>query len=76
MRYAAHARLRNAVFYWTRSAIQNDPKIRDRYAALRKRGHSYGRAIRGVADRLLELACILLKRQMMFDPNHSKPATA
>jgi transposase len=68
MRYAAHPRLRNAIFYWMRAAIQNDPGIRNRYEALRKRGHSYGRALRGVADRLLELACILLQRRQMFDP--------
>jgi len=72
MRYAAHPRLRNAVFYWTRSAIQNNANIRGRYGELRKRGHSYGRAIRGVADRLLGLACILLQRQTVFDPEHSR----
>jgi transposase len=66
MRYAAHPRLRNAIFYWMRATIQNDPGIRNRYEALRKRGHSYGRALRGVADRLLELACILLQRRQMF----------
>ena len=68
MRYAAHPRLRNAVFYWLRAAIQNDREIRCRYEALRKRGHSYGRALRGVADRLLELACVLLRRRELFDP--------
>jgi transposase len=72
MRYAAHPRLRNAVFYWTRSAIQNDPNVHDRYVALRKRGHTYGRAIRGVADRLLGLACTLLQRHTVFDPDHGK----
>jgi transposase len=72
MRYAAHPRLRNAVFYWTRSAIQNNANIRGRYGEWRKRGHSYGRAIRGVADRLLGLACILLQRQTVFDPEHSR----
>jgi transposase len=76
MRYAAHPRLRNAIFYWMRAAIQNDPEIRRRYEAQRMRGHSYGRALRGVADRLLELACILLRRQELFDPTRRKPATA
>src|SRR4029078_4667347 len=33
------------------------------YAALRTRGHSYGRALRGVGDRLLGVACVLLQRQ-------------
>lgn len=61
MRRAAHKRLRNTVYHWTRIAIQHDPKCRSRYAALRQRGHSHGRAIRGVADRLLNLACTLLR---------------
>jgi transposase len=75
MRYAAHVRLRNTVYHWARVATQHDPKSRTRYAALRRRGHSHGRAIRGVADRLLALACILLQRQTPFDPHFDQPAT-
>jgi transposase len=76
MRYAAHPRLRNAVFFWMRAAVQNDAAIRLRYEALRKRGHSYGRALRGIADRLLELACTLLQRRQMFDPTRRQPSKA
>jgi transposase len=75
MRYAAHIRLRNTVYHWARVATQHDPKSRSRYAALRRRGHSHGRSIRGVADRLLALACTLLQRQTLFDP-HFGQATA
>ena len=74
MRYAAQARLRNAVFHWARVAALNDPKCRSRYAALRARGHSYGRALRSVADRLLGVACVLLQRQVLFDPDHGTQA--
>src|SRR3954468_11795036 len=70
MRYAAQVRLRNAVFHWARVAVLNDPKCRSRYAALRARGHSYGRALRGVADRLLGVACVLLQRQVLFNPQY------
>jgi transposase len=73
MRYAAQVRLRNAVFHWARVAVLNDPKCRSRYAALRARGHSYGRALRSVADRLLGVACVLLQRQVLFDPDHGRP---
>jgi transposase len=73
MRYAAHVRLRNTVYHWARVATQHDPKCRARYAALRKRGHSHGRALRGVADRLLGLACVLLQRQTLFDPHFGQP---
>jgi hypothetical protein len=71
MCYAAHQRLRSAVFHWARAASQTDPKSRVRYTALRERGHSYGRALRGVADRLLWVACALLKHQAIFDPKLS-----
>ncbi len=75
MRYAAHVRLRNTVYHWARVATQHDPKSRSRYAALRQRGHSHGRALRGVADRLLGLACVLLQRQTLFDPHFAQPTT-
>ena len=70
MRYAAQVRLRQAVFHWARVAILHDPKSRSRYDALRGRGHSYRHALRGVADRLLGLACVLLQRQVVFNPDH------
>jgi transposase len=70
MRRAAHARLRLAVFHWARVAVQNDPRSRGRYDALRARGHSYGRALRGVADRLLGVACAMLRRQALFDAGY------
>src|SRR3954468_24275098 len=76
MRYAAQNRLRQAVLHWARVAILHDPKSRSRYEALRGRGHSYGRALRGVADRLLGVACVLLQRHVLFDPDHGKPAAA
>src|SRR5215216_5532147 len=74
MRYAAQVRLRNAVFHWARIAVQIDRTCRGRYEALRARGHSYGRALRGVADRLLGVTCVLLQRQTLFDPDHGAPA--
>ena len=76
MRYAAQIRLRQAVFHWARGAVQNDPKSHSRYQALRARGHSYGRALRGVADRMLGIACVLLQRRELFDPQHNVTATA
>jgi transposase len=73
MRYAAHVRLRRTVYHWARTATQHDPKSKARYAALRQRGHSHGRALRGVADRLLGLACVLLQKQTPFDPQYGLP---
>jgi transposase len=73
MHYAAHVRLRNTVYHWAGVATQHDPKCRARYTALRKRDHSHGRALRGVADRLLGLACVHLQRQTLFDPHFGQP---
>src|SRR3954467_4399174 len=70
MRYAAQDRLRQAMFHWARVAAVHDPKSRSRYEALRARGHSYGRALRGVADRLLGVTCVLLRRRILFNPDH------
>src|SRR4051812_25195104 len=73
MRYAAKARLHTAISHGARGAVLNAPKSHRRYRALRARGHSYGRALRGVADRLLGVACVLLQRGMLFDPDHGTP---
>jgi transposase len=67
-RYACNKRLENALYHWARVAIQHDELSRRRYAALRGRGHSHGRALRTVADRLLAVACTLLQRHTLFDP--------
>src|SRR5439155_6794179 len=60
-RYACNKRLANALYHWARLATQHDALSRRRYAALRQRGHSHGRALRTVADRLLSVACTLLE---------------
>jgi transposase len=77
-RYACNNRLANATYHWARVATQRDPLSHARYAALRRRGHSHGRALRGVADRLLYVLCALLQRQTPFDPdyNATRPTAA
>jgi hypothetical protein len=76
MRQAAQIRLRQAVFHWARVAVQNDPKSHSRYEALRARGHSYGRALRGIGDRRLGIACVLLQRRDLFNPQQGVTASA
>lgn len=68
MRRGCHRRLRVAVYHWARVAIQHDERSRLAYAALRNRGHSHPRALRGVADRLLQVACAMLRQQTLYDP--------
>lgn len=66
-RRAAHGRLRDAVFHWSRVAVQRDRVSHDKYLALRARGHSHARALRSVADRLLNVACTMLRDRACFD---------
>jgi transposase len=76
MRYACHGRLRHALYNWARVAIQHEVSSRERYAALRSRGCTHGRAIRQVGDHLLRVACAILKAKKPFDPNHPRQRDA
>ena len=69
MRYACNHRLRNAAHYWGQSAIRHDPRSRAHYDRLRARGHSHGRALRGVIDRLLRVLIAMLIAQTAYDPS-------
>ena len=68
-RYACNPRLANAMYHWARVAMQIDPKSRAKYAALRSRGHNHARALRSIADRLLNVACAMLRTGTTFDPS-------
>lgn len=67
MRHACNGRLRNATFHWANVARQHDPKSRAAYIALRARGHTHGRALRTIADRLLAVACAMLRDRTLWD---------
>ena len=69
-RLAAHPRLRDALYHWARVAVQHDPVSKAKYAALRARGHGHARALRSVADRLLAVACAMLRSQTCYQPHH------
>lgn len=68
-RQACHDRLANAMYHWARVAVQHDITSRLKYTALRSRGHSHGRALRSVADRLLNVTCAMLKTGTTFNPS-------
>jgi transposase len=72
-RYACHQRLRNAVFQWARVAAQHDPLSKAKYDALRARGQGHARALRSVADRLLNVLCSMLRSGSTFDPGRRPP---
>ena len=75
-RLAAHNRLRDAVYHWAGVAIQHDAISKSKYAALRARGHRHARALRSVADRLLQVACSMLENRTLFDPGLRRQARA
>ena len=75
-RQACHDRLANAMYHWARTAVQHDPKSSAKYAALRSRGHSHGRALRSVGDRLLNVACAMLKTSTPFNASLAAQKTS
>jgi transposase len=68
MRRAVNARLRNALYHWSRASLVCDQKSKQTYAQMRARGHSHGRALRGMADRWLQILCSMLRSGTLYDP--------
>jgi len=68
MRRACSPRLRRAVYYWASTSINCDIRSRQQYDRLRASGHQHARALRGVADRLLQVLIAMLKSSTLFDP--------
>jgi transposase len=75
-RRACNRRLRNAVFNWGAVAVQHDPISKAKYQALRARGHGHARALRSVVDRLLCVACTMLKNGTLFDHSFAETKNA
>jgi hypothetical protein len=69
MRYACNPRLRNAMHHWAWNATLNDAYYARLYQTMRGRGLNHARALRGVGDRLLKLAVVLLERGTLYDPS-------
>ncbi|MGH7583972.1 MAG: IS110 family transposase [Gemmatimonadales bacterium] len=69
MRHACNAHLREACYHWARTSTVFEPGSKHYYATLRARGHSHGRALRSVADRLLRMLMAMLRTHTLFDPS-------
>ena len=67
-RMACNHRLRNTLHYWAKNAVQRETRAKNQYARLRAAGHSDGRALRGVGDRLLAVAVAMLRSRKPYDP--------
>jgi len=68
MRRACNPRLRQAVYHWARVSVQHDARSKAHYERLRAKGHRHGRALRGVADRLLNVLFAMLRHRQLYDP--------
>jgi transposase len=71
MRRSCNHRLRAALFHWARNSIQLDEHSRVHYQRLRHR-HGYARALRSVADRLLDVLITMLRTRTLYDPDRRR----
>jgi transposase len=69
MRRGCNDRVREACYHWARVSTQCDAHSREHYRRLRKAGHSHGRALRGVSDRLLAVLFAMLRSNKAYDPS-------
>jgi transposase len=77
-RQACNPHLREALFHCSRVAAIHDPRAKAHYARLREAGHSHGRALRGVGDRLLRIFVGMLKSGTLYNDGQTPsgvPAT-
>jgi transposase len=72
MRHACNGRLRGAVYHWAFISMQHDEHSASMYAEYRGRGHTHGRALRGVADRLLRTLIAMLRSRTLYDPHRTR----
>ena len=68
MRRSCNPRLRDAIYHGARVHAQHDELAKKHYAELRAKGHSHGRALRGIADRLLAVLVAMLRTKTLYDP--------
>jgi transposase len=73
-RRACNPRLAVALYHGARNAARDDPRLAALYRALRARGHSHGRALRTIADRLLAMLCSMLRADATYDPTRRQAA--
>ena len=72
MRQACNPQLRNALFHMACRAVQRDASCASLYAALKAKGHSYGRVLRSLADWLLRRLMAMLRDRTLYDPHHGQ----
>ena len=71
-RRARNHRLADAVYHWARVAVRRDTESRAKYDRARRRGKTHGQALRIVGDRLLRIACAMLRDRTLFQARQAK----
>jgi transposase len=74
MRRTCNHRLRNAVHHWAWNATLVDPHFARLYKDMRSHGLTHARALRGVADRLLNVTVAVLKNATLYDASLRRAA--
>jgi len=69
MRYQGNRHLQDALYHVGRCAMQHNSHYKQRYAGMRKRGHTHGRACRQLADQILRTLFGMLRTRTVYDPN-------
>jgi hypothetical protein len=70
MRRGCNPRLRYALFHLAHHAVQVDARLQKVYATLKAKGQSRGRALRGIADRLLRVLIAMLRDRTLYETTH------
>lgn len=71
-RRASNPRLVDAMHFWGLGALRGDQTAKRHYRQLRSKGHSHARAVRGIVDRLLAVACAMLRNRTLYDPSQRR----
>lgn len=67
MRRSCKGRFRWIMFAWAGGAVQRDEQLAQKYARMRQRGHSHGRALRAIGDFLLRVLVAMLRDGTLYD---------
>ena len=67
-RRACSSRLSSAMYHCARAAAVFSEPHKQRYAAMRARGHTHGRACRQLADQILTVAFAMLRNRTLYRP--------
>lgn len=76
MRRACNQRLRRAMHYWSNAVVMNQPEYRARYAELRRRGCTHGRALRTIGDKLARILFAMLRDRTLYRPDFKRTTEA